>query len=53
MNGDGCVNSDDLSAVLCEYGTEVTGVADVTYDGKVNKDDLSKILGMYGKKFTE
>ncbi|MBR6801046.1 MAG: dockerin type I repeat-containing protein [Eubacteriaceae bacterium] len=53
VNGDGCVNSDDLSAVLCEYGTEVTGVADVTYDGKVNKDDLSKILGMYGKKFTE
>jgi len=47
VNGDGKVNSDDLSYVLCYYGMESSSHEDVNYDGKVNQEDISLLLGNY------
>lgn len=49
-NGDGLINSADLSVLLANFGQSATGVgeADFNGDGMCNSADLSVLLGRFG-----
>lgn len=50
VNWDGCVNDQDLSAVLLKFGQRCSGcLEDLNGDGAVNEDDLSLVLVHYGE----
>ena len=44
INGDGCINGQDLSLVLGNWG-QFGGIGDVNEDGTVDGADLSLVLG--------
>lgn len=48
INGDGLVNSDDLVAVISQWGSCAGCPADVNDNGVVNTDDLMVVLGNWG-----
>ncbi|MCW5935433.1 MAG: hypothetical protein KIT45_14225 [Fimbriimonadia bacterium] len=49
VNRDGCVNDEDLLAVLFAFGQNGRGIAaDLNYDLSVNDDDLLKVLFNFG-----
>ncbi|MCL6534087.1 MAG: hypothetical protein K6U12_12510, partial [Armatimonadetes bacterium] len=48
-DGNGCVDDQDLLAVLLAYGQQGAGLdADVTFDGVVDDQDLIRVLFEYG-----
>lgn len=50
VNGDGCVNDTDLSAVLTRFGQNCSGCPeDLNRDGVVNDADLTIVLQNYGR----
>lgn len=51
VNGDGCVNSLDLSMVLARFGQSARpqDVEDVTSDGAINMLDVGKVVGRFGQ----
>ncbi len=49
INGDGVINSDDLSMVLASYGRNCLTHEDLTFDGKVDAEDISLIITYFGK----
>lgn len=50
VNGDTGINSDDLLAVLLEFGHKINTPVDINGDGGVNADDLLLVLINFGKK---
>lgn len=49
LNGDGRVSGEDLSVVLCNWGTSVPGTTgDVNTDGTINGEDLSVLVAAWG-----
>lgn len=47
MNGDGCVDSSDLLAVLFAFGTDAN-LPDLNGDGVVDDADLLEVLFHFG-----
>jgi WD40 repeat protein len=48
VNGDGCVDAADLSAVLSAFGQSGGGLADLNGDGVVDDADLLEVLFNFG-----